>query len=162
MIKYHVIFDTEIMDVEVEYCETSLRIKETVADLCMQHDYQAPRRLQMSLSKRLKRSHPLEPTKSTNSSRILALHSRLSHYLARLSISCRFIGVRCLLNLPNHELECLDNVLIISSASLSPGALELVRELLAFLRGNLPLLWSQVLLVTDDDYRDPFCTLSDG
>jgi hypothetical protein len=82
-----------------------------------------------------------------------------SHNLARLSVSCWLIRIRCLLNLPYHELECLDNVLVVPSTGFSVSTLELVRKLLAFLRRDLTLLGSQILLVTDDNNGDPFRTL---
>lgn len=82
-----------------------------------------------------------------------------SHDLARLPPSGGLVRVRRLLDLPDHELERLDDVLVVAGTGLRERALEALCELLAVLGRNLALLGSQIALVADDDDRDPFCAL---
>lgn len=68
---------------------------------------------------------------------------------------CRLARVLRLLDLPNHELESLADVFVVSCAGLSPGALELGADFLAAIRRDYSLLGPKVGFVAYDDHGSP-------
>ncbi len=80
------------------------------------------------------------------------------HHPTRLA-AARLGRVLRALDLGNHELKGLGDVLVVARAGLGEGAAELRAQLPPFVRRHLPLLGPQVALVADDDEGDGFGAL---
>ena len=72
-----------------------------------------------------------------------------------LVASSWLVWVLGLLDLSNHQLKCLGDILVVTSARLSPRTLVLLSELLAILWSDLTLFWTQVALVTNNHDWNP-------
>lgn len=81
-----------------------------------------------------------------------------SHHAALVSARW-LVWILRLLNLTDHQLECLGNILVVASRSFSPSTLVLFCKRLSVLCCDLALLWTQIALVADDDYRNPIRSL---
>lgn len=64
-----------------------------------------------------------------------------------------------LLDLPDHQVKRLGDVVVISSTGLSECGVELLGDLTTFFEGDLALLGFEIALVADDGDGNPFCAL---
>ena len=77
------------------------------------------------------------------------------HDLTPTLAACGLTRILASLHLLDQELERLLDVLVVPRTCFRPATLELLRELLAVLGGDLALLGAKVRLVTDDDDGNP-------
>jgi hypothetical protein len=76
-----------------------------------------------------------------------------------LATTSRLVGLLRLLNFGDHHLESSGNVGVLSCAGLEPAALQILRQLLSLLYGDLAFAFADVALVANDDDGNGFGTL---
>ena len=113
--------------------------------------------LQKHLSERRTKSKKQQPAKPPKyhiqSSQVLYLHN------GALVPSSWLIGILLLLNLPDHKLKSLGDVLVVPRACLRVSTVVRFSKGFAFLDGDLTLVWTQITLVCHNDNRNPFGAL---
>jgi hypothetical protein len=88
-----------------------------------------------------------------------SLHPRLVLHHDTLVSSRWRLGIARLLNLANHQLKSLVDILVITCTGFYPRTLELFAERLAFCGGYLSLFRSQVGLIANNHDGDEVCAL---
>lgn len=118
----------------------------------------------------------LTPNKKTSRIKCKSFHSisfpvpvscPLSFYVANQPplhdntlVSTRWlIWIGELLDLADHELESLADILVVAGAGLGVAAVELLSQSLALLDGDLTLVWTEITLVTNQDDGNPLDAL---